>query len=778
MFSTLVSHSNGMFTRYSASTNRYNGDLQWDLIAFLAVVQKCNVGFHPIAWQPALDILGKGGSGTISQSTFTTDMPLAFKRFHEGGDSGSGDSGMDFLPLISEVLILSQPPIQEHPNIINLEGVCWEIKRRTEKAIPVLIFEKASWDLQQFMSVSEGKNMSIDDRLKICADIGSAILTLHAYDVIHGDIKPQNVLVFKDATGKTTVKVADFGYSTLAASEDLAPSATARVFLPKSRPWNAPEHHFGEFTATGAKMTDVYSFGLLCLWVLFGSAHTECMSKGISFDPSTGPRTRLEQLKDDDELETIANQLIDSMPLANFSVEHRTRLKDFFSLTVRLNHENRSSDMRTLVGLLSQERVEFQPITLTPFRTNMKAPIHGDFRIAENLEEFMAADYRVRIQIKQSLENNYSKNRDQPIAVNIAFQVAFCYLIGFGVKSNDIQCRIWLESSMRKPDQLEIEKEAVQPARWKNERMRELNGIVHVDLNHEYRVSGFNKLEEACKAYEREVSDMAREFGELHFISLTSMNNLASTYSNQGRSKEAEELEVQVMETRKRVMETRKRVLGQEHPDTLTSMNNLASTYMRQGRWKEAEELQIEAVNRLRKTLGDDHPNTVRAIANLASFREERTTPQHIMSPNEPMEVLRDILLQFAASWTLDEGNADRERLQHTFKMLQKDATEDDDPMTDEERLQLALAVSREVDDNNDTNEERLRRALAMLIEVDEDNETNEERLQRALAMSMEDKNDNDEIGSLKREYSPDTNNCEPPAANRLKGKEIQRHKY
>ena len=47
------------------------------------------------------------------------------------------------------------------------------------------------------------------------------------------------------------------------------------------------------------------------------------------------------------------------------------------------------------------------------------------------------------------------------------------------------------------------------------------------------------------------------------------MANLASTYRNQGRWKEAEELDVQVIETRKRV-------LGQAHPDTLTSMNNLA----------------------------------------------------------------------------------------------------------------------------------------------------------------------------------------------------------
>jgi Tetratricopeptide repeat len=54
------------------------------------------------------------------------------------------------------------------------------------------------------------------------------------------------------------------------------------------------------------------------------------------------------------------------------------------------------------------------------------------------------------------------------------------------------------------------------------------------------------------------------------------MANLASTYRNQGRWKEAEKLEAQVMEMRKRV-------LGEEHPDTLTSMNNLAFTWKGKG---------------------------------------------------------------------------------------------------------------------------------------------------------------------------------------------------
>ncbi|KAK4246513.1 hypothetical protein C7999DRAFT_42103 [Corynascus novoguineensis] len=74
-----------------------------------------------------------------------------------------------------------------------------------------------------------------------------------------------------------------------------------------------------------------------------------------------------------------------------------------------------------------------------------------------------------------------------------------------------------------------------------------------------------------------------RVLGEEHSDTLTSMANLAWTYSSQGRWKEAEGLEMQVMETKKRaknlavqVMEAKKRVLGEEHPDTLASMSSIA----------------------------------------------------------------------------------------------------------------------------------------------------------------------------------------------------------
>ena len=59
------------------------------------------------------------------------------------------------------------------------------------------------------------------------------------------------------------------------------------------------------------------------------------------------------------------------------------------------------------------------------------------------------------------------------------------------------------------------------------------------------------------------------------------------------------------------VIETRKKVLGAEHPDTLTSMANLASTYRNQGRWKEAEELEVQVMEVSKKILGEEHPDTL-----------------------------------------------------------------------------------------------------------------------------------------------------------------------
>jgi tetratricopeptide (TPR) repeat protein len=116
---------------------------------------------------------------------------------------------------------------------------------------------------------------------------------------------------------------------------------------------------------------------------------------------------------------------------------------------------------------------------------------------------------------------------------------------------------------------------------------------------------------DAKKMEERSLQARRNVLGEGHPDTLTSMGNLAGTYSKQGRWEEAEKLQVEVMEKRKEV-------LGEGHPYTLTSMNNLAMTYLKQGRWEEAEKVQVEVMEKSKEVLGEGHPSTLTSMNNLA----------------------------------------------------------------------------------------------------------------------------------------------------------------
>jgi len=67
-----------------------------------------------------------------------------------------------------------------------------------------------------------------------------------------------------------------------------------------------------------------------------------------------------------------------------------------------------------------------------------------------------------------------------------------------------------------------------------------------------------------------------------------------------------------------------KRVVGPEHPDTLTSMNNLAFTWKEQGRIAEAIELMERCAQLRTKVLGAEHPHTLSSSTVLMEWKTER----------------------------------------------------------------------------------------------------------------------------------------------------------
>lgn len=70
-------------------------------------------------------------------------------------------------------------------------------------------------------------------------------------------------------------------------------------------------------------------------------------------------------------------------------------------------------------------------------------------------------------------------------------------------------------------------------------------------------------------------------------------------------------------------MERSKKKLGADHPDTLTSMNNLAFTWKEQGRTVKANRLMSECVQRRRGVLAFDHPDFISSSRVLAEWEAE-----------------------------------------------------------------------------------------------------------------------------------------------------------
>jgi tetratricopeptide (TPR) repeat protein len=113
---------------------------------------------------------------------------------------------------------------------------------------------------------------------------------------------------------------------------------------------------------------------------------------------------------------------------------------------------------------------------------------------------------------------------------------------------------------------------------------------------------------------EVQVLDMRKKLlGAEHPNTLRSMANLALIYRNQGRQTEAEQLEVQVMDIRTKL-------LGAEHRETLRSMAKLAITYSDQGRLNEAEHLGVQVMDMKKRLFGAEDLTRLRSMGHLANI--------------------------------------------------------------------------------------------------------------------------------------------------------------
>ena len=156
----------------STSAERY------DFLDFLGVAQKMMIDFLPIRWQPGMDLAGKGGTAKIHQGLANVDKTFAFKQMRK--TRSPMEEAQYMSALIAEISVLGHYVIRTHENIVNIEGVCWDVCPGEGKVWPVLVFEKAPYgDLNNFMTVGVGRELNIEKRLSILSDVALAVCDLH-----------------------------------------------------------------------------------------------------------------------------------------------------------------------------------------------------------------------------------------------------------------------------------------------------------------------------------------------------------------------------------------------------------------------------------------------------------------------------------------------------------------------------------------------------------------------------------------------------------------------
>ena len=163
-----------------SSTGNEPVETRYDLITFLTACQHARITILSLDWEPGLDPLGEGGQAEIREGIQSIATSFAFRRLKSSLRSLEYQS-LAYEVLTHQVSILGRENIRDHPNILSIRGVCWDVNAKINQVWPVLVFEKTAYgDLRSFMHSEAGKRLDTRERLLLCAGLISALRFLHS----------------------------------------------------------------------------------------------------------------------------------------------------------------------------------------------------------------------------------------------------------------------------------------------------------------------------------------------------------------------------------------------------------------------------------------------------------------------------------------------------------------------------------------------------------------------------------------------------------------------
>ncbi|MCE9499957.1 MAG: AAA family ATPase [Leptospira sp.] len=145
------------------------------------------------------------------------------------------------------------------PGIIRNLGIV-----QNENSIALILEDTGGISLKEFLS---GKPLRYGEFLPVAISLSETLAAIHSQNIIHRDIKPQNIIVNQSNGTITSAKITDFGISTILNEE------IREIYNPKTiegtLPYISPEQT-GRMNLSVDYRTDLYSLGVTFYEILSG----------------------------------------------------------------------------------------------------------------------------------------------------------------------------------------------------------------------------------------------------------------------------------------------------------------------------------------------------------------------------------------------------------------------------------------------------------------------------------------------------------------------------
>lgn len=235
------------------------------------------------------------------------------------------------------------------------------------------------------------------------------------------------------------------------------------------------------------------------------------------------------------------------------------------------------------------------------------------------------SDYRVRTYIASCLEEKVVKPFGLALtSQRAAFELSFCYTLGFGVDKDDVKASALLKRAARSQGELTSEIDRV---RYGSSRPPPRQGVYNLSSYRGHAITRSTtsgryylekgNLDQAASRIRKEIADLESVVGVDHQISVFLKSTLTKVFLLKEQWEEAQKLETQVLQCNSET-------LGERHPDTISTRSSLALIYAKQKKWKEAELLQTQAVTASLSELTLDAAVTLTSLSNLASIFQDQ----------------------------------------------------------------------------------------------------------------------------------------------------------